>query len=337
MEDKIYNLVIIGAGPAGIATAIESYILGVRDILLLEKDTNHNSTIRKYYKDNKRVDKDWKGQKVELDGNIYFVDGTKESTLDFFDQVLEHHSVELRTHTEVQKIVKKDDYFEVQFTGGSVKGRFVAVTIGRMGKPNKPSYKIPVSIRKKVNFTLDDCSEGEKILVVGGGDSAIEYAVDLAEKNDVTICYRRESFHRANPTNQQDIAEAIANGAVRPYLSEDITALEDEDGKVKVIFESKEPEVFDRVIYAIGGTTPSAFLQSSGIKVEDGKPVHDENYMSDVPGLYVAGDITQESGGSIALGLNHGYHIANHIMSQMKDCKECKPLPMQECDENECK
>ena len=337
MEDKVYNLVIIGAGPAGIATAIESYILGVRDILLLEKDTNHNSTIRKYYKDNKRVDKDWKGQKVELDGNIYFVDGTKESTLDFFDQVLEHHSVELRTHTEVQKIVKKDDYFEVQFAGGSVKAKFVAVTIGRMGKPNKPSYKIPASIKKRVNFTLDNCSEGEKILVVGGGDSAIEYAVDLANKNDVTICYRRESFHRANPTNQKDIADAIANGAVRAYLSEDITALEDDGGRVKVIFESREPEVFDRVIYAIGGTTPSAFLQSSGINVEDGKPVHDENYMTNVPGLYVAGDITQESGGSIALGLNHGYHIANHIMKQMQDCKHCKPLPMKECEENECK
>ena len=330
MEDKIYNLVIIGAGPAGIATAIESYILGVRDILLLEKDTNHNSTIRKYYKDNKRVDKDWKGQKVELDGNIYFVDGTKESTLDFFDQVLEHHSVELRTHTDVQKIVKKDDYFEVHFTGGMVKAKFVVVTIGRMGKPNKPSYKIPASIKKRVNFTLDECSEGEKILVVGGGDSAIEYAVDLADKNDVTICYRREGFHRANPTNQKDIADAIANGAIKPYLNEDITALEDEDGKVKVIFENREPEIFDRVIYAIGGTTPSAFLQSSGIKVEDGKPVHDDNYMSNIDGLYVAGDITQERGGSIALGLNHGYHIANHIMSKIKNCKDCKPLPMSE-------
>jgi len=338
MEDKVYNLVIIGAGPAGIATAIESYILGVRDILLLEKDVNHNSTIRKYYKDNKRVDKDWKGQKVELDGNIYFVDGTKESTLDFFDQVLEHHSVTLKTQTEVQKIIKKDDYFEVQFAGGSIKAKFVVVTIGRMGKPNKPSYKIPTSIRKRVNFTIDECSEGEKILVVGGGDTAVEYAVDLAEKNDVTICYRRESFHRANPTNQANIADAIANGAVKAYLSEDITALEDSEGKVKVIFEDREPEVFDRVIYAIGGTTPSAFLQSSGIEIKDGKPVHDENYMTNVDGIYVAGDITQESGGSIALGLNHGYYIAHHIMSRMKDCESCKPLPIEECESvEECK
>ena len=75
--ENIYELAIIGAGPAGIATAIESYALGMRGIVLLEKDENHNATIRKFYKDNKRVDVDWKGQKVELDGSIYFVDGTK--------------------------------------------------------------------------------------------------------------------------------------------------------------------------------------------------------------------------------------------------------------------
>ncbi len=113
MDSKVHNLIIVGAGPAGIATAVESYILGIRDIILLEKDQNHNSTIRKYYKDNKRVDKDWKGQKVELDGNIYFVDGTKESTLNFFDEVIEHHSVELITHKEVQKIVKDDEHFQM--------------------------------------------------------------------------------------------------------------------------------------------------------------------------------------------------------------------------------
>ncbi|WOE70676.1 NAD(P)-binding domain-containing protein [Hydrogenimonas thermophila] len=317
--DNIHNMVIVGAGPAGIATAVESYILGIRDIVLLEKDQNHNATIRKYYKDNKRVDKDWKGQKVELDGNIYFMDGTKESTLDFFDEIIAHHSVELRTHTEVQKVVKKDDYFEVMIPGGSIKARFVVVTIGRMGKPNKPDYKIPASIKKRVNYTIDECSEGEKILVVGGGDSAVEYAVDLSEKNDVTICYRRETFRRANPTNRDAIANAIAHNEVRPYLGTNIEGLEDDNGKVRVIFVEREPETFDRVIYAIGGTTPSAFLTGSGIRIEDGKPVHDENYMTDIPGLYVAGDITQESGGSIALGLNHGYAIAQHILKNIQN------------------
>lgn len=313
--EHFYQLAIIGAGPAGIATAIESYVLGMRDIVLLEKDENHNATIRKFYKDNKRVDKDWKGQKVELDGTIYFMDGTKESTLDFFDQLLDNEVVELRTHTEVQKIVKIEGGFEVFIAGGSIKAAYVVVTIGRMGKPNKPDYKIPLSIKNQIHFTLDGCSQGEKVMVVGGGDSAIEYAVELCDRNEVSICYRRGTFRRANPTNQADIEKAVADGLVRPLLNSEITELESESGQVKVIFSDGSSELFDRLVYAIGGTTPSGFLQSSGIREEDGKPVHDENYQTNVPGLFVAGDITQESGGSIALGLNHGFAIANYIQS----------------------
>ena len=320
--EKIYELAIVGAGPAGIATAIESYLQGIRDIVLLEKDTNHNSTIRKYYKDNKRVDLEWKGQKVDLYGKIHFVDGTKETTLDLFDELLEHHDIELRTQVEVGSIEKKDGYFEVHMAGSSIKAKYVVVTIGRMGKPNKPSYKIPPAIRKKVNYTPDECSGGEKILVVGGGDSAVEYAVDLSEKNDVSICYRRQTFRRANPTNQANIANAIAHKEIHPILGVNIDGLEaTEDGKVKVLFSEIEPEVYDRVIYAIGGTTPSAFLASSGIEEKDGKPVHDEHYETNVKGLFVAGDITQESGGSIALGLNHGHDIAMYIKEQEKKAK----------------
>ncbi|MEE8589565.1 MAG: NAD(P)-binding domain-containing protein [Sulfurimonadaceae bacterium] len=316
MSEKMYQLAIIGAGPAGIAAAVECYLLGMRDIILIEKDENHNATIRKFYKDNKRVDKDWKGQKVELDGNIYFIDGTKESTLDFFDEVLEKHSVELKTHTEVQKILKHENHFEVMITGSSILAEHAVVTIGRMGKPNKPDYKIPSGIKKQVAYTLESCSLDEKVMVVGGGDSAIEYAVDLAHKNEVSICYRRENFRRANPTNQKDIADALEKGTVRAILGVNILTLEDDDGKVRVVLDEGEAESYDRVIYAIGGTTPSTFLTSSGIGIEDGKPVHDDNYMSNVEGLYVAGDITQESGGSIALGLNHGYAIANHILKE---------------------
>ncbi len=298
---KNYQLAIIGAGPAGIAAAVESYMLGVRDIIILEKDENHNATIRKFYKDKKRVDKDWKGQKVELDGNIYFMDGTKESTLDFFDEILAFHSVELKTHTEVQKIVKNEAGFSVMVAGGNIEAKYVVVTIGRMGKPNKPDYKIPPAIKKRVAFTLDSCSLDEKVLIVGGGDSAIEYAVDLAGHNDVAICYRRETFRRANPTNQSDIAKVIENGTVRPLLGIDIELLEEDNGKVKVLFKDHSTETFDRVIYAIGGTTPSSFLSGSGIEEKEGKPVHDDNYQTGIKGLYVAGDITQESGGSIAL------------------------------------
>ncbi len=314
----MYNLAIIGAGPAGIATAVESYLQGIRDIVLLEKETNHNATIRKYYKDNKRVDVDWKGQKVELDGRIYFVDGTKETTLDFFDEIIAHHSVELKTHVEVQSIVKKENelgepFFEVFMSGKSITAKNVVVTIGRMGKPNKPEYKIPPALKKQVGYTLDGCVGDEKVLIVGGGDSALEYAIDLSNKNEVTICYRQNAFIRANPTNQQNITTAIEDKEVRAILGVNIEGLEEHEGKVKVLFKECEAEIFDRVVYAIGGTTPSAFLANSGIAEENGKPVHDANYETNIEGLFVAGDITQESGGSIALGLNHGYAIACHI------------------------
>jgi thioredoxin reductase (NADPH) len=246
--NNTYELAIIGAGPAGIATAVESYLQGVKNIVLLEKDANHNSTIRKFYKDQKRVDVEWKGQKVELDGRIYFMDGTKESTLDFFDDILEHHSVELRTHVEVASIERKDGYFEVFMGLESLKATNVVVTIGRMGKPNKPDYKVPPSLRKQIGYTVEGCSENEKILVVGGGDSAVEYALDLSATNDVSICYRREAFTRVNPTNQTNITNAIMNKEIKAILGVNIEALEDEEGRVKVVFKELEPQTFDRVV-----------------------------------------------------------------------------------------
>lgn len=313
MSEKTYTIAIIGAGPAGIAAAIESYSMGLKEIVLLEKDENHNATIRKFYKDNKRVDKDWKGQKVELDGTIYFVDGTKESTLDFFDSLLDHHKIELKTHTEVQKVVKTDEGFDVMIAGGVIKARYVVVTIGRMGKPNKPDYTIPPSLRPLVGYTLEGCTQGEKVMVVGGGDSAIEYAVELSDRNEVFLSYRRGTFRRANPTNQADIARAIEQGGVKALLNTEITELSNHEGKIMVHFSDQTTMIVDRIVYAIGGTTPSGFLASSGILEVEGKPVHNEYYETNIAGLFVAGDITQESGGSIALGLNHGFAIASYL------------------------
>lgn len=315
MKD-MYQLAIIGAGPAGIATAVEGYLQGIRDIILLEKDQNHNSTIRKFYKDNKRVDKDWKGQKVELDGTIFFVDGTKETTLDFFDELIKTHSVQLNTHVEVQSINKKDDYFEVSMSEKTIKAKNVVVTIGRMGKPNKPSYKIPRELKNRVGHNLDVCEKGDKVLVVGGGNSAIEYTMDLCTCSDVTLSYRKAELTRVNPQNIELFEEALSKNKLKKIFSTNIVGLEEENEKVKVIFEKREPELYDKVVYAIGGTTPSAFLQSAGIEEENGKPVHDENYETNVKGIFVAGDITQETGGSIALGLNHGYALACHIQEE---------------------
>jgi thioredoxin reductase (NADPH) len=316
-DETIYDLIIIGGGPGGIGAAVEARALGVEKILLLEKSDNHSDTIRKFYKENKRVDKDWQGQLVEMEGTIPFMDGTKESTLDFFDCLIDRHYIESHFRCEVEKITKEEEVFTVRAGCGEFRGRYIVIAIGRMGKPNKPSYPIPPSIRKYVNFNLDRCNRGEKILVVGGGDTATEYAVELCRENDVTLNYRRAELTRPNPTNRQMIEEAFTVGRVRPLLGVDIVGLENDGGRVRVLFADGHSETFDRVIYAIGGTTPVDFLKNAGLQLDaSGEPVIRENLESSVGGIYIAGDIAFKSGGSIAIALNHGYRIVRDIISK---------------------
>jgi len=313
MED-IYDLIIIGGGPGGIGSAIEAKVLGLEKVLMIEKTENHSYTIRKFYKDNKRVDRDWQGQTVELEGNIEFIDGTKESTLDYFDKLLDDGLIDTRFNCTVERVEKENGLFYITSGCGVDRAKNVIVSIGRMGKPNKPSYKIPPSIKTKVNFNLDKCSDGEKILVVGGGDSAVEYACELSNTNEVTLNYRRERLTRPNPTNQEMIAQYANKEALRLKLGIDIERLESEHGDIKVYF-SDGIEYYDRIIYAIGGTTPKEFLKSCGITLdESGEPIFDENYETEVKGLFIAGDIAFKSGGSIAIALNHGHRIVTNIL-----------------------
>ena len=109
--DTIYDLIIIGGGPGGIGAAVEAKALGLEKVLMIEKTDNHSHTIRKFYKDKKRVDKDWQGQAVELEGNVEFSDGTKESTLDYFDKLLDDEIIDTRFNCAVEKVYKENDIF----------------------------------------------------------------------------------------------------------------------------------------------------------------------------------------------------------------------------------
>lgn len=316
ITQKVYDIVIIGGGPGGIGTAIEASAHNVGEILLIEKTDNHSNTIRKFYKDNKRVDKDYKGQVTELQGNVDFFDGTKETTLDYFDDLLDTEKIDSLFNTEVEKIQRVNDLLEVHTSKGLIRTRNAVISIGKMGKPNKPSYKIPPSIKAQVNFNLDKCSTNEKILVVGGGNSAAEYAYDLADQNNnVTMVYRKPEFSRLNETNEEILTKYNGEEKLRLRMGTDVESLENESGKVKVNFNDGFSVLYDRVIYAIGGTTPVDFLKSCGVEVnENAQPIFDEHNETSAKCVYVAGDIAFKSGGSIAIALNHGYHIVNNIL-----------------------
>ncbi|PID47118.1 MAG: cbb3-type cytochrome oxidase assembly protein CcoS [Proteobacteria bacterium] len=315
--DKLYDVAIIGGGPGGISAVVEAKVLGLENILMIEKGDNHSQTIRKFYKENKRVDKDYKGQVVKLDGNVEFSDGSKESTLDYFDSLLDNDEIDSSFQNEVEGVEKVGDIFEITTANGMYKAKNVVVAIGKMGKPNKPSYKIPPSIRQLVNFNLDKCSKGEKILVVGGGNSAAEYAIELSDANSVTLNYRRDRFVRLNDINENQLMQYNGEEKLRLRLGCDITELANASGMVKVSFTDGFDVLYDRVIYAIGGTTPVDFLKKCGINLDEkSTPIFDEHFQTDVKGLYVSGDIAVERGGSIAIALNHSYKIIEHILGK---------------------
>ena len=317
---KIYNIAIIGGGPGGIAAAVESVICKIDDVILCEKGENHSTTIRKFYKDNKRVDKDYRGKKVDLNGNIYFMDGTKESTLDLFDKILATNNIDVRFRSEIESVSKDGEIFTLHSNSGDeIKARFVVISIGKMGVPNKPSYAIPLEIKNKVFFNANSINHNEKVLIVGGGNSAVEYAYFLSEKNDATINYRRSKFIRINDTNKELLFKAIDSGKLKAKLGIDITSLEAQDGKPKVNFTDGSSETYDKIVYAIGGVAPIDFLKKCNLELDSaGVPIVSPSCESSVKNLFVAGDLLFKSGGSIASALNNGFDIVNEICKRIE-------------------
>jgi len=328
--DKVLDIVIIGAGPGGIAAAIESKLAGKNKILVLEKTENHCDVIRKFYKPGKRVDKDWQGKKFDFIGHVTFQDCSKEEFLDQMDKKIKEFKIEnkIKYNHHVYGIEKNSDgIFEIgaDHELGVIQARNVIIAIGRMGKPNKPKYKFPPKIRPRLNFNLDKVQKGEKVLIVGGGDTAGEYAYGLVDMNincNVTLNYRKAEITKMNPANKTLVEKYIKEKKLKSKLGVDIINVEPYEKenitppKVKVNFTDGSSEIFDRVVYALGGTAPIDFLKNIGIEVnEKGEPVYEEKTMqTNIKGLYIIGDVATSNGGSIALAFNHAYLAVQNII-----------------------
>ncbi|WP_104697418.1 MULTISPECIES: NAD(P)-binding domain-containing protein [unclassified Helicobacter] len=314
---KVYDIAIIGAGPAGISAAAEAKIAGISEIILFEKTQEHSNTIRKFYKDGKRVDKDYKGHVTDLKGNISFSDGSKESTLELFDHLIEKYDLNPKYGTDIEKITQVDGIFEIHTTNNEVfQSKFVVIAIGKMGQPNKPDYKIPPTLLKKVAYNINTIQAGEKVLVVGGGNSAVEYATYLTEITDTTLNYRRKEFARINEINAENLKQAMQN-QLKTKLGINIEKLEDNQSKPQVFFDDGSSETFDKIVYAIGGAAPIDFLKKCGLELDDAGIPLTNNLESSVKNIFVAGDILSKNGASIAVGINQGYEAIQSIKSKL--------------------
>jgi thioredoxin reductase (NADPH) len=315
----IYDLAVIGAGPSGVGAVYEAVQNGVESIALFEKGDSPLTTVQQFYKDGKRVDSEWKGKKAELLGTFPFVDGTKESTIELFQSKIDSDKIDKFFGSEVEKIIRDEEKFEIVTADRKFHfAKNVIIAIGNMGKPNKPKYKIPPAVKKIVNFNSDNSVEGEKTLVVGGGNSAVEYAVSLSESRPVTLVYRGDEFLRVNHQNIKDIHRAKDSNGMHLKMATDIVELKEAENGVKVIYSRAEPEIYDRIIYAIGGTAPVDFLKKCEVPLsEKGVPIYNGETMMISPHLYIAGDVALQGGGSIAIGLNHSYLAVKDILESL--------------------
>lgn len=310
-----YTIAVIGAGPGGISASVEATLKGL-SVILLEKGAEHNATLRKFYKDGKRVDRDYKGDKVELVGAIDFSDTNKEGALAMFDSLLEKHAINVAYNNDVESIQRQDNGSLLIRTSGnhSISADYAIITIGKMGQPNKPSYKIPPAILRQVNYNASSIQAGERLLIVGGGNSAVEYAIDLCASHDTTLNYRRTEFARINDTNKQELEKVIASGTLKTKLGVDIESLEEQGGKICAHFSDGSSDVFDRAIYAIGGSSPVDFLKKCNIELDSNNlPIVNEHLQTSVQGVFIAGDIGFKSGASVAMAIAQAQKIVSHI------------------------
>ncbi len=328
----IYDIVVVGAGPGGIASVVEAEKAGITNTLVIDKADTHSDMITKFYKKGKRVDKDWQGKKFEFIGNVRFEECSREEFIDQMEDLIQDEDVadKFLYNQEIYGVQKNEDgLFELDtHNHGTIKAKNVIVSIGRMGKPNKPGYKFPGPIRPVLNYNLSKVKEGEKVMVVGGGDTAGEYAyglVDLGMNCEVTLNYRRAEIGRMNPINKETTEKYLEEGKLINKLGTDVDSVEPSpvegqvQPQVKVNFTDGTSEVYDRVVFALGGTSPKDFLNNSKIEMNEwGEPLYNEDTMAtNIEGLYTIGDVNT-SAGSIALAFNHAFQAVGDIVKRNK-------------------
>lgn len=325
----MHDLIIIGAGPGGIALAAEATACGIASsqILLLEKGPTHNSAIRQLYPEQKLTTANYKGFTAQCEGLLCVGDMTKTETLEFFDKVISDYQVNITYNAEVYGMKRLEPSgFRVESSQGVYESKVLAVAIGIFGRPNKPKeYRLLPSLKHRLLFDMTSHRiENEEVLVIGGGDTAAEYVQYLPRQgNRVTLSYRQAEFNRMTQQNREALLTMESRGEVEILRSSNVKEIADEAGKPRVVFHEAEygARIFDRVIFALGGTTPTNFLHTLGIAFDGDGPVFDESGATSVEGLYLIGDlVVGKKGGSIITAFNSAVRAMKSICARHLAC-----------------
>lgn len=263
-EDDINDVVIIGAGPAGFSASLQAMSSGLKYVTL-EQDSL-GGTVFQFPRGKLVMTAPFT---LPMIGSVNFRETSKEHLLDFWTETEKKTGVKINYNEKVEKIEQTDTGYHVTTTKNNYPTHSVLIAIGRRGTPRK--LGVPGEEMSKVVYRLIDAEQyqGQHVLVVGGGDSALEAATSIAHESNttVTLSYRNDSFSRAKQKNRDKIAKAEATGAIKVLMSSNVKNFTPDS--VEIEHNGKIISIRnDAAIICAGGILPTAFLKETGIKIE---------------------------------------------------------------------
>jgi len=257
-----YDVVIVGCGPAGIAAGLGS-IQHKLKYKLIEQEESLGGAVFHYPRNKIAMTAP---VKLPLIGKVKMTEISKEKLLEFWNAVVKKTGLQISFRERMEEIEKIEGGFAVKTQKNTYRASVVLLAIGRRGTPRK--LNVPGEETSKVVYRLIDPEQykGQRVLVVGGGDSALEAAVSIAEQKGarVTLSYRSEAFNRVKEKNRTALKTAEESGRLRVLLKSSPTAIQSD--RVTLNVEDKSVDIRnDAVIVCAGGELPTPLLKKIGV------------------------------------------------------------------------
>ena len=262
-----FDVVIVGAGPAGISATLAAKEKNLRYLTL--EQNSLGGTVFSFPR--KKIVMT-SPMHLPLYGKVKLTETSKPELLELWNQVLQKNKIIITENQKVVSIEKFDNHFSVKTLADTFTTNSVLLAIGRRGSPRKLS--VPGEQLEKVAYRLiePDLIHNQHVLIVGGGDSAIEAALSLLDDktNKVTISYRGDSFARIKPKNFENVNKAEKNNQLEILYSSQVLEIKDKSVifsfiKDGIMFEKELKN--DLVFIFAGGELPNEFLEKAGIRI----------------------------------------------------------------------
>ncbi len=263
-DPQLLDVVIVGCGPAGLSASLAALQHKLRAVTL-EQDSL-GGTVAHFPRGKLVMTAPFT---LPMVGRFNIRELSKEQLIGFFTNIVRKARLKINLGERVESVARAANGFEVKTTRTTYWTRSVLLTIGRRGTPRR--LDVPGEEQSKVVYRLIDPEQyrGQHVLVVGGGDAALEAACSVAEQpgTTVTLSHRSGSFNRAKLKNRERVDQMKASGRMNVVLNSSVKSIDPESVEIKSGSGVRRiPN--DAVIVCVGGILPTPFLESMGIQVE---------------------------------------------------------------------